>query len=276
MLSPSDIEAQLEPEKLDDSSLDDSSSSDSSSSHQDTIGVVLDGHRPCLQETKSYASKFRGHGTCEAEACTTTCLARQPSRVDMIVSRIRSRPTVPPFHHPLADKSTPESVIVDFDGPDDPYRPINWSTKKKVLTTLMYGLITMSATWASSSYASGTQLVAHEFHVSTPVATLGTSLYLFGFGIGPLLWAPLSEVYGRRLPVMTPMFIAVCFSFATATAENIQTIMLTRFFGAFFASAPMTNTGGVLGDLYSAEWRGIALAGYSMAIVCGPALGMNS
>ncbi|KAF7552235.1 hypothetical protein G7Z17_g4451 [Cylindrodendrum hubeiense] len=170
---------------------------------------------------------------------------------------------------------TAQNCLVDFDGPDDPYRPINWPTHKKILTTLLYGLITMSATWASSSYSAGTELIAKEFHVGTQVATLGTSLYLFGFGLGPLLWAPLSEVFGRRIPVLTPMFVAICFSFATATAKDLQTIMLTRFWGGFFASAPMTNTGGVLGDLFSPAWRGVALAGYSMAIVCGPALGMN-
>jgi MFS family permease len=173
----------------------------------------------------------------------------------------------------MASKPTLEDQIVDFDGPEDLYRPINWPTHKKVLTTLLYGMITMSATWASSSYSAGTELIAKEFYVSTQVATLGTTLYLFGFGLGPLLWAPLSEVFGRRLPVLTPMFIAICFSFATATAKDLQTIILTRFWGAFFASAPMTNTGGVLGDLFSPAWRGVALAGYSMAIVCGPALG---
>ena len=45
-------------------------------------------------------------------------------------------------------------------------------------------------------------------------------------------------------------------------------MLLTRFFGAFFASAPVTNTGGVLGDLYAPTERGIA-----MAVVGGPVLG---
>jgi MFS family permease len=72
---------------------------------------------------------------------------------------------------------------------------------------------------------------------------------------------------------MIPMFISIAFSFGTATAKDLQTIMLTRFFGAFFASAPVTNTGGVLGDLFTPAHRGIAMAGYAMAVVGGPALG---
>lgn len=131
----------------------------------------------------------------------------------------------------------------------------------------------MSATWASSAYSAGTQQIAAEFHVGNQVAVLGTTLFLFGFGLGPLLWAPLSEVYGRRIAVLTPMFVAICFSFGSATAKDFQTLMLTRFFGAFFASAPVTNTGGVLGDLFSPTMRGLAMAGYAMAVVGGPCLG---
>ncbi|KAK7225106.1 hypothetical protein V2G26_013109 [Clonostachys chloroleuca] len=235
-------------------------------------GDIFDGHRPCLREMRSNTAKSRCLGKYHEGMGKTTSLVPEASRLENIISRIRSRP-IPEFSHPMASKPTLEDQIVDFDGPEDLYRPINWPTHKKVLTTLLYGMITMSATWASSSYSVGTELIAKEFHVSTQVATLGTTLYLLGFGLGPLLWAPLSEVFGRRLPVLTPMFIAICFSFATATAKDLQTIILTRFWGAFFASAPMTNTGGVLGDLFSPAWRGVALAGYSMAIVCGPALG---
>ncbi|KAH7254440.1 hypothetical protein MRS44_016882 [Fusarium solani] len=199
-------------------------------------------------------------------------LTRTISRRESILSRIRSRP-IPQFTHPLSHIKTTEDQLVDFDGPDDPYRPMNWPTKKKVLTTLLYGLVTMSATWASSSYSAGTAQVAEHFHVSKQVSTLGTTIFLLGFGIGPLLWAPLSEVYGRRLAVLIPMFIAISFSFGSATAKDFQTLMLTRFFGAFFASAPVTNTGGVLGDLFSPSERGIAMAGYAMAVVGGPVLG---
>ncbi|KAG8168696.1 hypothetical protein KVR01_001445 [Diaporthe batatas] len=184
-----------------------------------------------------------------------------------------TRPAVRDFTHPLVHHKTTEADIVDFDGPHDPYKPINWPTRKKVATTFLYGLVTMSATWASAAYSPIATRVADEFHVSFRVASLGTTLFMLGFGLGPLLWAPLSEVYGRRVAVLGPMFIATCFSFGTATAKDIQTVLITRFFAGFFASAPVTNTGGVLGDLFSAAYRGIAMAGYALAVVGGPTFG---
>lgn len=69
------------------------------------------------------------------------------------VTRLRSlarRSSAYRFSHPLSHTRTNEDAIVDFDGPDDTYRPLNWPFRKKVITTLLYGLTTMGSTWASS------------------------------------------------------------------------------------------------------------------------------
>ena len=124
-----------------------------------------------------------------------------------------------------------------------------------------------------TSYSPATAEISKEFHISTEVSLLGLTLLLMGFGVGPLIWAPLSELYGRRLAVITPYFVAGIFSFGTATAKDVQTIMITRFFTGFFGSAPVTNTGGVLGDIWSPQQRGAAIVGYALAVVGGPTLG---
>lgn len=126
---------------------------------------------------------------------------------------------------------------------------------------------------ASAIYTPATSQISNEFGVGTEVSLLGLTLLLLGFGFGPLLWAPLSELYGRRQAVMTPYFVAAVFAFGTATAKDIQTVLITRFFTGFFGSAPVTNTGGVLGDIWSPQQRGAAIVGYAMAVVGGPTIG---
>lgn len=222
-------------------------------------------------DSSSISSRNIGN---DASASASGSLARTISRRETVLSRFRSRPPITSFRHPLSIAKTTEDAVVHFDGQDDPYKALNWPSNKKITTTAMYGLTTMTATWASSTFSAGTEQVAAQFHVGTQVATLGTSLFLFGFGIGPLLWAPLSEVYGRKLAVLAPMFVSACFCFGTAAAKDLQTIMITRFFAGFFSSAPVTNTGGVLGDLFTADKRGFAIAGYAMAVVGGPVLGI--
>lgn len=129
--------------------------------------------------------------------------------------------------------------------PFSSYRPINWPFKKKVITTALYGLTTLSATLSSSIFSASTVPIAREFNVSTEVSTLGTSLFLIGFGAGPLLFAPLSEVYGRKPAVLIPTFVGAIFAFGVGAGKDIQTIIICRFFQGMFMSAPVTNTGGV-------------------------------
>ncbi|KAF5874273.1 putative mfs multidrug protein [Botrytis fragariae] len=177
------------------------------------------------------------------------------------------------FTHPNSHLKTTDADVVDFDGADDPYQPLNWPFRKKLITTFVYGLFTMTSTWASSVYSPAIDQVATEFRVAPEVSLLGVSFLLLGFGFGPLLWAPLSEIYGRKAAVLTPVFISACFSFGSATAKDIQTLLLTRFFAGIFGAAPVTNTGGVLSDIWAPQSRGTAIVGYAFAVVGGPTIG---
>ena len=62
-------------------------------------------------------------------------------------------------------------------------------------------------------FSSAIPYVSKEFHISTLVASLGITLYLCGFATGPLFWAPLSELYGRKLTVFFPVFVGAMFAF---------------------------------------------------------------
>ena len=186
----------------------------------------------------------RGEKTNSLHRNVSSTSSRRVTRVQSV----RQRSLLPkPFTHPLSHVQTNADVLVDFEGNDDPYNPLNWPFRKKCITTALYGFTTMGATFASSVYSPTVDVISKEFGVGTEVSLLGLSLLLAGFGLGPLIWAPLSEVFGRKPVVLTPFFLAATFSFTTAVAKDIQTILISRFFTGFFGSAPVTNTGGVLG-----------------------------
>lgn len=94
----------------------------------------------------------------------------------------------------------------------------------------------MVASWGSSVYASAVEPVAAIFGVGRVVALLGLTLYICGFATGPLFFGPMSELYGRKWPILGACFVFTCFMFAAATAKDFQTLMLARFFAGVFAS----------------------------------------
>lgn len=81
----------------------------------------------------------------EKQSTVASGLSVFEQRAQSVVSRIRSREPgqTAKFTHPLSHTKTSPDVIVDFEGPDDPYRPLNWGFKKKSVTTVLYGLTTM-------------------------------------------------------------------------------------------------------------------------------------
>jgi len=101
----------------------------------------------------------------------------------------------------------------------------------RVLTAVMLGYTTLVSAFTSSIFSTATRTVAAQYHVSTEVGLLGLSLYVLGFALGPTFWAPLSELRGRRLPIVISMFGFSIFQIGVAAAKDLQTIFLCRFWG---------------------------------------------
>jgi DHA1 family multidrug resistance protein-like MFS transporter len=160
--------------------------------------------------------------------------------------------------------------LVELTGDCDPANAKSWSVPRKLRTASVLGFDTLVASWGSSVYSSAVEHVSQEFGVSSVVALLGLTLYICGFATGPLAWAPLSELYGRRWPTTGACLIFTCFMFASATAKDFQTLMLSRFFAGVFASCPLAVVGGAFSDMFGNETRGIAIAAFSALVFLGP------
>jgi DHA1 family multidrug resistance protein-like MFS transporter len=174
-----------------------------------------------------------------------------------------------PFPPPLPAM---EEYVVEFDGPQDPLHAQNWPLRKKLLTAAMLGYTTMTSAFTSSIFSSATTVVAAKYGVGQEVGLLGTTFYVLGFAFGPSLWAPMSELKGRRLPICIAMFGFSVFSIACATAKDIQTILLCRFFSGFFGACPLAVVAAVFSDMFDNKARGIAVTLFSMAVFTGPLL----
>ena len=94
-----------------------------------------------------------------------------------------------------------------------------------------------------------------------------------GFAAGPIIWAPMSEIWGRRISLLPAVFCLGLFSIGTGASTNAASVFITRFFAGFFGSAPVSNVSAALGDIWPLEVRGIAVSFYSVMVVGGPSIG---
>jgi hypothetical protein len=165
--------------------------------------------------------------------------------------------------------------LVEWDGPDDPENPQNMPQWKKWLVTMTLSSMTMWLTFASSVFSTATRVTAVQFNVSTEVMTLATSLVVFGFALGPLVWSPLSELYGRKYPLFTGYALFAIFQIPVAVAKNVETIMVCRFLMGFLGCSPLAVVGGAMADFWDPIDRAVAIAMFSAATFVGPVLGMS-
>lgn len=110
----------------------------------------------------------------------------------------------------------------------------------------MCSLATFGVSLASSAYAGGIDEVISSFNVSQEVATLGVSVFVLGFAIGPLFWGPLSELYGRQVVFLASYLGLAVFTAGATGSKNIWTLIILRFFAGSFGSSPFTNAGKLL------------------------------
>jgi len=132
----------------------------------------------------------------------------------------------------------------------DPENPREWSTLYKSWITLVLGMLALSSSLGSSIIAPAQPAIAAYIGASSEVTVLCVSLYILGFAFGPLLWAPISEIWGRRVSMIPAMLCLGLFSIGTATSKNAASVFITRFFGGLFGSAPVSNVSAALGDIW--------------------------
>jgi hypothetical protein len=160
-------------------------------------------------------------------------------------------------------KTSDNTILVDWYSTTDAANPQNWHTTKKSLVLLQLCAYSLAVYGASSMYVPGEEGVMKEFHVGVTPAALGLAIYVVGYGVGPLIFAPLSEIaaIGRNWVYIPTFFLFVILSIPAAVVKNYAGLLILRFLTGFFGSPCLANGGASVGDMVSfmgplsAFWR---------------------
>ncbi|RMJ21319.1 MFS multidrug transporter [Aspergillus sp. HF37] len=163
---------------------------------------------------------------------------------------------------------------VDWDGPDDPQNPLNWPFWKKVNSTVIISSITLVTPLGSSMFAPGVPEVMKDFHTTNlELMSFVVSVYLVGYCFGPLMIAPVSELYGRLIVYNVCNVLYVVFTIACAVAPDLASLIVFRLFAGLAGSCPLTIGAGSIADMFVQEQRGAAMAAWAIGPLIGPVIG---
>ncbi|KAJ6087976.1 hypothetical protein N7467_006890 [Penicillium canescens] len=157
--------------------------------------------------------------------------------------------------------------------PLDAENPRNWPLWYRVLIVASMSFSTTIVVIYSTMYTSGVDGIRREFNVSSQIVLLGLTTNLFGLALGSVVLSSLSEIYGRRPIYIISVLLFALFILPVALAENIETILISRFFGGFFGGTMIASAPGSVTDVTDDQYRALALSFWSLGTMNGPVLG---
>lgn len=177
-------------------------------------------------------------------------------------------------HTPIATTLSKNVNLVDWNGPDDPEKPINWTTKKKWTNMWIIAALTLLTPFGSSMFAPGVPDMMKDFHsTNVDLASFVVSIYVLGYACGPLVIAPMSELYGRVPVYNICTFWFVVWTVLCGVSVNMPMIIVMRFLAGLAGSCPITIGSGTIADCFRQEERGKVMSAWTLPILLGPTLG---
>ncbi|RAK88658.1 MFS general substrate transporter [Aspergillus costaricaensis CBS 115574] len=167
------------------------------------------------------------------------------------------------------DTAAQSVIIVNWSRENDPTNPVNYSTPRKAVMTLLVSLLAIAVTASSSIDACGVTQYSEYFNVS------GVLCFLIGFGIGSLFSGPFSETFGRSAVYLVTMFVFLLFVIVSALAPTLQSHLIFRVLAGFFGSTPLTCAGGTVADLWNPLQKTYAFLLYAVPAFGGPVIGQT-
>lgn len=139
--------------------------------------------------------------------------------------------------------------------PDDPQNPLNWSKMKKYSVATLICAYTCVVYLGAAIYAPSAPGVMEDFGVGLTASSLGLALYVLGYGVGPMLFSPLSEIpaVGRTTPYLISFSIFVVLLIPTSLVDNFAGLLVLRFLLGFFGSPGLSTAGATFQDIFPGE-----------------------
>ncbi|KAL5336907.1 MFS general substrate transporter [Aspergillus crustosus] len=168
-----------------------------------------------------------------------------------------------------------EYISVEWYSEDDPANPQNWGTSKKVFVAFQICIYTFTVYIGGAIYAPSIPGVMEEFGCSEIVASLGLALYVLGYGLGALLWSPLSEVpkLGRTGIYVVTFGLFTILLVPTSLVHNLGGLLFLRFLLGWFGSPSLSTGAAGFSDMFGFLKLPYCLAFWACSGTMAPAIG---
>ncbi|KAJ5638168.1 MFS general substrate transporter [Penicillium lividum] len=151
---------------------------------------------------------------------------------------------------------------------EDEGDPLNWPMGLKILILSQVCWLAFLGTWNTAAINSAYSLLAEDLGISEVQASYQTTIVIALNGVGPFMWIPLANVYGRRFVYLLTTFIGFATALGCGFTHSFGALVGLRAINGIFpvsmALGPATVT-----DLFFYHQRGRALGLFTVMLSSG-------
>lgn len=122
--------------------------------------------------------------------------------------------------------------------------------KKRILIILILGLLSALGPFSIDLYLPGFPEIARDLNTSTGSVALSLSSYFIGVSIGQMIYGPLLDRFGRRIPLLIGLIIYLVASILIVYITTVESLILFRFVQALGGCAGMVAARALVRDLF--------------------------
>ncbi|WP_270966594.1 multidrug effflux MFS transporter [Campylobacter upsaliensis] len=111
-------------------------------------------------------------------------------------------------------------------------------------------LMSSIAPLSTDMYLPALSQVKQSFETSEFLTQLSLASFFIAFALGQLIYGPLSDVFGRKIPALVGIFIFMLSSLFCVIIDNIYVFIILRFFEALGGCAGVVIARAIVNDLF--------------------------
>lgn len=123
--------------------------------------------------------------------------------------------------------------------------------KKRLQVALLLGSLGLLGPFTIDMYLPSFPTIVEDYHTNASLVQISLTTCLLGLGVGQLIIGPMSDVQGRRKPLLSFLILYLLASIICAIAPSIYLFIAGRFIQGFAAAGGLVISRAIVRDMYS-------------------------
>ena len=127
------------------------------------------------------------------------------------------------------------------------------SGKKRIQLAILLGSLGLIGPFTIDTYLPSFPTIVKDFDTTASLVQISLTSCLLGLGLGQLVIGPLSDVKGRRQPLLIFITLYLLASITCSLAPNIYFLIISRLVQGFAAAGGLVISRAIVRDLFSGK-----------------------